>query len=169
MNAMVITPKNAKYSNAYKLGMRPEKLLNTFREVEQSWDSELVSPYHNQVGDFWGSILLNFKNGGDWLVIDEIFHDWILDPNHVYRRPILRRKMPQWTQSTDRMERHYAHTWNPSVLERNWHEPTEDELWAFPKSQRTDNETLAKECIEYMTDKKNIGINLRRKNNLSVF
>jgi hypothetical protein len=30
-------------------------------------------------------------------------NDWILDPKHVYRRSILRKKMPQWAESTERM------------------------------------------------------------------
>jgi hypothetical protein len=34
-------------------------------------------------------------------------NDWILDPKHVYRRSILRKKMPQWTNSTEKMESWY--------------------------------------------------------------
>jgi hypothetical protein len=50
-----------------------------------------------------------------------------------------------------------------------WKPPVSDEdLWAFPKAEFTDGEEIAKEFMEFMTDKKNIGQNLRRKNKLSA-
>jgi hypothetical protein len=34
-------------------------------------------------------------------------NDWVLDPKHVYRRSILKKRIPQWTESTEQMEQHY--------------------------------------------------------------
>jgi hypothetical protein len=56
----------------------------------------------------------------------------------------------------------------PSILERNWQPPTEEQVWAFPKSTFTDGEVVAGDCEEFMTDIKNIASNLRRKNNPSA-
>jgi hypothetical protein len=89
-------------------------------------------------------------------------NDWILDPKHVYRRSVLKRKMPQWPESNDRMEAWYRPIWNPPALSRGWKPPvSENDIWAFPKSEFTDGEEIAKEFKEFMTDKKIIGQNLR--------
>jgi hypothetical protein len=41
-------------------------------------------------------------------------------------------------------------------------------MWAFPKAEFADNQEIDKEFREFMIEKKNIGQNLRRKNNLSA-
>jgi hypothetical protein len=61
-------------------------------------------------------------------------NDWISDPKHVYRRAILKTQMPSWAESAELMEANYRPIWKPSTLDRQWREPTEDEIWAFPKS-----------------------------------
>jgi hypothetical protein len=95
-------------------------------------------------------------------------NDWILDPKHVCRRAILRSSSPSWAEPVEVMEKHYRPIWNPSILERDWPEPSEDAIWAFPKSQFADEDVLAKDFEEFMTDAKNIAGNLKRKNNLSA-
>jgi hypothetical protein len=62
-NAMVVIPQSAKYSDAYKLGMGPEKILNTYADLTKTWEHPGKSEWHDQVGDSWGPILLNLKNG----------------------------------------------------------------------------------------------------------
>jgi hypothetical protein len=96
-------------------------------------------------------------------------NDWILDPKHVYRRSILRKKMPQWTNSTEKMERWYRPIWEPKLLRRAWEPPvSEEDMSAFPKAEFADGGEIAKEFREFMIDPENIGQNLRRKNNLSA-
>jgi hypothetical protein len=95
-------------------------------------------------------------------------NDWILDPKHVYRRSVLKASSPSWAEPVERMERWYRTIWEPSILERVWKEPKEEEVWAFPKSQFEDGDVLTKDFEEYITDTENIASNLRRKNNLSA-
>jgi hypothetical protein len=96
-------------------------------------------------------------------------NDWILDPKHVYRRSILRRKIPQWTNSTEKMESWYRPIWEPRVLSQMWRQQvSKNDMWAFPKAEFADGGEIAKEFREFMIDPKNIGQNLRRKNNLSA-
>jgi hypothetical protein len=67
-------------------------------------------------------------------------NDWILDPKNVYRRSILRRKMPQWTSSTEKMEMWYRPIWEPTALLQEWKQPVSDEdMWAFPKAEFADD------------------------------
>jgi hypothetical protein len=94
--------------------------------------------------------------------------DWILDQKHVYRRSVLKASSPSWAEPMERMERHYRPIRNPSIFERDWRPPMEEQVWAFPKSTFADGEVLAKDLEEFMTDIKNIASNLRRKNNLSA-
>jgi hypothetical protein len=96
-------------------------------------------------------------------------NDWILDRKHVYGRSILKKKMPQWMESVERMEAHYRPIWDPPALSREWKPPvSEQDLWAFPKRLFTDGEQIANEFLEFMKDPKNVAQNLRWKNNLSA-
>jgi hypothetical protein len=94
-------------------------------------------------------------------------NDWTLDPKHIYRRSILRQKAPSWAESTERMEGQYRPIWNPEGLREQWREPNDGEYWAFQKSTFTDDAKIAEEFKEFMTDPKKLGVNLRKKNNLS--
>jgi hypothetical protein len=63
----------------------------------------------------------------------------------------------------------YEPIWNPRALRKEWTPPVSDaDLWAFPKAEFSDGSDIAKEFMEYMKDPKAIGLNLRRKNNLSA-
>jgi hypothetical protein len=84
-------------------------------------------------------------------------NDWILDPKHVYRRSILRKKMPQWAESTERMCEWYEPIWNPRALRKEWTPPISDkDMWAFPKTEFSDGSEIAKEFMEFMKDPKAI-------------
>jgi hypothetical protein len=72
LNAMVMAPLSAKFSDAYKVGMGPEKQLNTMADLANTWDQEGRAEWHHQVGDFWGPIFKNQQDGGGWLTIEEI-------------------------------------------------------------------------------------------------
>jgi hypothetical protein len=52
-------------------------------------------------------------------------------------------------------------------MREQWREPSEGDYWAFPKSSFSDGSKIDAEFRESMTDPKNIGMNLRKKNNLS--
>jgi hypothetical protein len=66
--------------------------------------------------------------------------------------------MPQWAESNEKMEAWCRPIWNPPALTREWKPPVSDEdMWAFPKPEFTDGGEIAKEFVEFMTDKANIG------------
>jgi hypothetical protein len=73
LNAMAMTSNTTKFSDGYKVGMGPEKQLNTVADLANTWDQEGRAEWHHQVGDFWGPILKNLHDGGSWLTIEEIF------------------------------------------------------------------------------------------------
>jgi hypothetical protein len=52
MNVMVIAPIGAKFSDAYKVEMGPEKFVNTMADLQNTWSQEGKSEWHHQVGDF---------------------------------------------------------------------------------------------------------------------
>jgi hypothetical protein len=121
----------------------------------------------------WAGTLTNLSDRKKQQILREMQKfkdndDWTLDPKHVYRRSILRQKAPSWAESTEKIERHYRPIWNPEQLREQWREPNDGDYWAFPKSQFSDGSKIEKEFIEFMTDPKNIGMNLRKKNNLSA-
>jgi hypothetical protein len=75
LNVTVIAPTKAAYSDAYKVGMGPEKQLNTIGDLQNTWLQEGRAEWHSQVGDFWGPILANLHARGGWLSIsEEIFN-----------------------------------------------------------------------------------------------
>jgi hypothetical protein len=78
-------------------------------------------------------------------------NDWTLDPKHVYRRSILRKKAPSWADSTERIERHYRPIWNPEQLRKQWCEPTEVDYWAFQKSSSSDGSKIDTELVSFMS------------------
>jgi hypothetical protein len=86
LNVIVMAPLSAKFSDAYKVVMGPEKQLNTIADLANTWDQEGRAEWHHQVGDFWGPILKNLQEGGGWLTIDEIFATGS-DHRFVLKRP----------------------------------------------------------------------------------
>jgi hypothetical protein len=67
------------------------------------------------------------------------------------------------------MESWYRPIWESKLLRKQWEPPvSESDMWAFPKAEFADGGEIAKEFREFMIDPKNIGQNLRRKNNLSA-
>jgi hypothetical protein len=96
MNARVINPLKANYSDAYKVGMGKEKQLNTFADLAARWEQEGKKEWHHQTADFWGPIFKNLKEGGGWLHIDEIFDTGEEDrfsPKRVTEEEARKRKM----------------------------------------------------------------------------
>jgi hypothetical protein len=147
-------------------------------EMEATWDLCLESQVYKTCLSIRKHVYTNtmpqLRDKKKQALIDESKaprdrNDWILDPKHVYRRSILRKKMPQWTNSTEKMERWSRPIWEPKRLRRAWEPPvSEEDMWAFPKAEFADGGEIAKEFREFMIDPKNIGQNLRRKNNLSA-
>jgi hypothetical protein len=141
----------------------------------QAWEETVESQVYRTClairARSWAGTLPNLADSKKQQILDDMQklkdnNDWTLDPKHVYRRAILRKKTPTWAESTERMENHYGPIWNPQVAPA-WREPREGDYWAFPKSEFTDGQKLSNEFVEFMTDPKNIGNNLRKKNNLS--
>jgi hypothetical protein len=66
------------------------------------------------------------------------------------------------------MEAHYRPAWKPSIIDRQWKPPSDDDIWAFSNSSLIDDDALAKGFVEFMSDEKNVASNIRQKNNLST-
>jgi hypothetical protein len=96
-------------------------------EMEATWDLCLESQVYKTCLSIRRHVYTNtmpqLKDKKKQALLDESEaqrdrNDWILDPKHVYRRSILRKKMPQWTNSTEKMESWYRPIWDPKLLRK---------------------------------------------------